>query len=372
MKDRVEQHKFLGTYKDLLEVSLGLYPNLQVVTLEFPSVEFLINNLEIFTDSQFNNYFNKFWIQKLEDDSDYCEESWTSINTYIRAKGTMIFVFENQVKVIKAESIKVKTCCNKRLKYLNKYIITDANTMVCNAIDITDQYKIDEATARIISQWNRFTYFQGYSIIQQADIVDLTLDNDNVDLIQSLESIENLKLCIKIPKEEKHQEIEEEKTATRRKFRTNKYQKTNDPHVLNKYTDLLVVLCYTRKLYKTVKIEVVYEREEFDKNIESQIEIFYFTRLLEDLSELRVVSLDLNFDLQTVLSEVSTFVFNNRHINKLTLYDQHASSTFDNLQTRSKNIVRNALKKLGDGEWLLQIPCHVWNDIHFTNSKEEV
>ena len=161
MKDRVEQHKFLGTYKDLLEVSLGLYPNLQVVTLEFPSVEFLINNLEIFTDSQFNNYFNEFWIQKLEDDEFVsCEESWASANTYIRAKGTMIFVFENQIKVIKAESIKIKTCCNKRLKYLNKYIITWANIKIRMKVKIARCIILRSAQILlvIILRWRQISF----------------------------------------------------------------------------------------------------------------------------------------------------------------------------------------------------------------------
>ena len=289
---------------------------------------------------------------------------------HIRAKGTIIVVFQNHIRVLLAELIEAKTCCNKKLKYLSEFIIVNTSIKIIKAIDITDQYGIDESTARIIREWNHSSYLEGYSIIRQADVVDLTVDNDNVDLIQSLESIKNLRLCIKMPKISQQQEIEESK-ITEIDLLNQEYGRTKDPYILNKYTDMLVVLCYTCKQYKAVKIEVAYQREEHKKKIESKKEIFYLTRLLEDLSELQVVSLNLKLDLQKIFRKVSNFVFNSRHLNKLTLYHQGDASTFDNLQTRGTDIAKYAIIKLGSEDWLVAMPIHVWNEIHFCEDKDE-
>ena len=108
-----------------------------------------------------------------------------------------------------------------------------------------------------------------------------------------------------------------------------------------------------------------YKREEFNQEIESEIERFNFTRLFEDLSDLRVVSLDLKLDLQIVFPEISNLIFNSKHLNKLTLYHQEKASKFDNLQTRGMNIATDALISLGSGERVFKLPDHICNDINF-------
>ena len=70
-----EYHNFLGTYLELLERSLDLFPNLDEITLEFPSSETLIDNYEIFTDPRFTNLFKRFWVHKLKNYTDYCKNS---------------------------------------------------------------------------------------------------------------------------------------------------------------------------------------------------------------------------------------------------------------------------------------------------------
>ena len=136
---------------------------------------------------------------------------------------------------MEAESIKVKTCCNRRLKYIDDFIIVETKTKISNAVDITNQYKIDKATADIISELNNSTYSKGYSIIHQADLVDLVVDIDNVDHIKTLESIENLQIFIKMPKTEKPK-------PNGLKPLKPKDKKIDQPQILNKYADLLVVL----------------------------------------------------------------------------------------------------------------------------------
>ena len=248
--NKKEYYKFSGKYFDLMQRSIELFPSLDKITLEFRSFQALIDNYQIFTNPNFKSYFDKFWVHE-KDKVCYRKKPWSKNSFDIKAKGIIILAFQSEIKVMRAESIKISTCCNKRTKYIDEFLIVDTKTKISNAVDITDQYSIDESTAEVISQCNNSALFEGFWIIQQANIIDITIDNDNIDFIKTLESIKSLKIFIRKPKSLNLIRILSKSIGTSKNKQDMKLSVSSaESYSFHKYRNLLLVLYRTNKLFK--------------------------------------------------------------------------------------------------------------------------
>ena len=130
-------------YETLWKNSRIIFPNIESITFGYYGIESFMDNFVPGLDR-----FKIFWKYPRTMEA----VGIKSIRDYpIMSKGLIIFVSDQNVKVLQTQSAKIINYKKECFKYWNGYLIGDGTIKITKAKDITEEYKLDSELTTLIS-----------------------------------------------------------------------------------------------------------------------------------------------------------------------------------------------------------------------------